>query len=852
LAGFLISALLKLNLDNGIARVSLTLDTCEVPQLFFSVDCHGQEALTAYPDRAAWKNEWQASFPLPAEIYDGAPHTICVSHHRSDANGVESTLLARIEHIFQHGDRHGKVIRKHNYLEGWVAFKERPVSAPCLTIYQNDDPFGKGYPLALVPTESGKPDRFIAHFRIEASQRIEQYRIFCGSVELKGSPVVTPAKLVGQLQTIDGLTIRGWVLDYNHPLSPLELLLKVDGQLIERFRPNHQRPDIAQHLGLKEEDVGLTGFYLNLPEHLTDGKPHEIRVEVAGYDYTLQKCPQTLQVTPATEPYSQKTSQAFGKVRQARPSNPIVSVVILNRNGKELLSALLESWLQHNTVPQVEFIVVDHASHDGSTQLLRDWESRLPIKIIALKHNDSFSASCNRAAKKAQGKFLLFLNNDIIWLQDALPELIRTLDDQGTAIAGLKLLKTTDNGSLTEQVQVQHLGVRFKLNRTAYWPYETTPGPYEAEYSPQPVPAVTAAVMLCRRQEFLAAGGFNESYFYGFEDVEFCLRLARQLNKRIICRNDLVALHRHGYTRLSGRANDIYQRVIDNAPILQAHIGLWLKFAYWETLAGAFPGITTETLHIGIVVDEPNENGAPGPLQKRADRLAKQLLTHYPQARLFLLPPRQGWYTIPSIHVLIVGHPAYDIRKIKRARADLLIMAWPENALNTWRTTPWWDDFQTYLAASATLQKRLAKDSGKLVLRSTAQAPLGKLLTPGNQPTRIELLISRNEPEQLQEMAWRYHKSLRQAGCLCWINNEDTKNTSNHMVHVRIKFSENCAIDPPKGDADPGTINLLFAPSIKTRQAKALINWQKILTLPDSTTLQNLIENTLGNTLRTP
>jgi GT2 family glycosyltransferase len=233
-------------------------------------------------------------------------------------------------------------------------------------------------------------------------------------------------------------------------------------------------------------------------------------------------------------------------------------------------------------------IVVDHASTDASLALLRQWRGRLDLQVLALDHNGSFSASSNLGASRARGQYVLFMNNDIIWLQDALPRLLESLHNPQVGVVGIKLLKVVGESRAGGQFasEVQHLGVRFKLNHLGYWPYEVEPSaPHdEAEHAPQCVPAVTGAVLLCRKSDFDAVGGFDPAYFYGFEDVELCLRLAYRLGKTVVCRNDSVALHHHGHTRLSGREMSIYDRVMRNSAVLESHIGVWIKQAYWRSL----------------------------------------------------------------------------------------------------------------------------------------------------------------------------------------------------------------------------------------------------------------------------
>src|SRR6266480_1839166 len=90
---------------------------------------------------------------------------------------------------------------------------------------------------------------------------------------------------------------------------------------------------------------------------------------------------------------------------------PTVSVIIVNYNGASDTAACLEAcrsvdWPQD----QLELVVVDNASRDGSAELLRD---RFPeVRLITSKKNLGFAGGCNRGAEAATGEYIAFLNND--------------------------------------------------------------------------------------------------------------------------------------------------------------------------------------------------------------------------------------------------------------------------------------------------------------------------------------------------------------------------------------------------------------------------------------------------------
>ena len=88
---------------------------------------------------------------------------------------------------------------------------------------------------------------------------------------------------------------------------------------------------------------------------------------------------------------------------------PLVSVVVLNFNGKKLLKGFFES-VYNQSYKNIEIIFVDNGSKDGSVLFVRN---KFPqIKLISNSSNLGFSEACNQGALVAKGKYIFFLNND--------------------------------------------------------------------------------------------------------------------------------------------------------------------------------------------------------------------------------------------------------------------------------------------------------------------------------------------------------------------------------------------------------------------------------------------------------
>jgi GT2 family glycosyltransferase len=772
-------------LDPGSPRceVHLWIDGRQVATEYTGVDLPAWcEAQCGQPPEA------QAGFvfALAAAALDGFPHDI----HAALPTGRGESLHGEVQ-TYEHCEVRGEVRQQGRQYVGTVWFKHAPRRVRHLEIA---GPSGRvllrqRLQVAGTPDKHGYPAKFAVPC---AALPAGNLHFSCGGQALRGSPCSRHANVLGIVEEIGAAGIRGWAFDSAEVGRPIELCLRVDARPMAWFRPNTRRAEIESRLG--QDNVGLIGFHVPLPDGIADGRPHRIEVVAADDGQPLKGGHQTLTLQPlwieagrtgaGVQPIAARLP-TIASTRHAPP--PLVSVVVLTRNGKAPLAAFLESWERHNHSLAAEIIVIDHASTDDTLEMLEGWSDRLDLQVIGLDHNDSFSASCNLGAARAKGEYLLFMNNDIVWLQDALPAMVDTLQEEDVGIVGLKLLKAVGESdhALQPATEVQHLGIRFKANGAGYWPYEAAPSAVrnELEHAGQVVPAVTGAVLLCRKADFELAGGFDPRYFYGFEDVELCLRLSQQLRKKVVSRNDLCALHRHGHTRLSGRELTLYDRVQSNAEVLQSQLGLWLKQAYWRSLVRGDGYMTMEALTIGLVIDSPV--GERSPLTRAALALASQLQVEFPRARVVLLPPERDWKNAGGLHVLVVGSPLYDIRALHGARADLLTLAWVRSDPAAWRSLPWWDAFGGYLAPA---RLRTADDAVR-VLPPTG-AGIARLLG-GRWRLRVAIQVPVPAEELTQELpvvqqARALLAALKQAGLPAWLEGMDQQDAARPMADVRV------------------------------------------------------------------
>jgi GT2 family glycosyltransferase len=88
---------------------------------------------------------------------------------------------------------------------------------------------------------------------------------------------------------------------------------------------------------------------------------------------------------------------------------PAVSIIIPHWNGRRHLDGCLQA-LRRQTFPDIEILLVDNGSTDGSQAYVRHHFPE--VRLIELGENRGFTGACNAGWAAAHGEFVLLLNND--------------------------------------------------------------------------------------------------------------------------------------------------------------------------------------------------------------------------------------------------------------------------------------------------------------------------------------------------------------------------------------------------------------------------------------------------------
>lgn len=220
------------------------------------------------------------------------------------------------------------------------------------------------------------------------------------------------------------------------------------------------------------------------------------------------------------------------RMRLKLKSQPLVTILIPNKDQAETLANCLDSIYEKTDYPHFEILVVENNSEKEETfayyeKMKQEHEN---FHVVTYQGGFNYSAINNFGVRHAKGEYLLFLNNDTevispFWIR----EMLGFCQREDTAAVGAKLFYPDG--------LVQHCGVVVGIANYAghvqNFKTRRDNGYFGRLRAVQDISAVTAACMLVKRSVFEEIGGFDESFEVAFNDVDLCLRM-RETGKLIV------------------------------------------------------------------------------------------------------------------------------------------------------------------------------------------------------------------------------------------------------------------------------------------------------------------------------
>ena len=243
---------------------------------------------------------------------------------------------------------------------------------------------------------------------------------------------------------------------------------------------------------------------------------------------------------------------------------PDLSIIIVNWNGGELLRKCLRSILANPPAISYEVILVDNASTDGSVAVLRKDETtreliaREQLHIVENVENTGFGRANNQAFALSRAPLIFLLNPDTEVTKDAIDTLIATVNS-GARVGACGPRILNPDGSVQISVwrnppsawEILLSQMKLYLLLPARMRGELLLGGHWQHDRRRPVPMLSGAAILLKREVIDEVGGFDARFHMYGEDNEWCFRVTRA-GWQMIFEPAAVIIH-HGASSSSQR-----------------------------------------------------------------------------------------------------------------------------------------------------------------------------------------------------------------------------------------------------------------------------------------------------------
>ena len=212
----------------------------------------------------------------------------------------------------------------------------------------------------------------------------------------------------------------------------------------------------------------------------------------------------------------------FYRVKYEVCGEPLVSIIIPNKDQSEALKKCLDSIREKTSYRNYEIIIVENNSEEPETFAFYKKIAGEKIKIVTWEGEFNYSAINNFGVRHARGDYLLLLNNDVEIINgDWLTEMLSHCQRKEVGIVGAKLYYPDNT--------IQHAGIIIGIGGVAGSVFVGLPRAFSGYLHKASIQldlsAVTAACMLVKRSVFEQVGGLEEKLKVAFNDVDFCLRV---------------------------------------------------------------------------------------------------------------------------------------------------------------------------------------------------------------------------------------------------------------------------------------------------------------------------------------
>ncbi len=250
-----------------------------------------------------------------------------------------------------------------------------------------------------------------------------------------------------------------------------------------------------------------------------DSKPYIVSAAHKALEDHFERMGLSATVTDSTVPSTYR-------IRYDIKGEPLVSIIIPNKDEVETLDTCIRSIFDKSTYKNFEIIIVENNSTGKLTfryydQLQEQYDN---VRVITWEDAFNYSAINNFGFNEAKGDYVVLLNNDVeIITPEWIEEMLMFAQRKDVGAVGSMLYFPDDT--------IQHAGVILGIGGVAghsHKYYERGDYGYMSRASiAQNLTAVTFACVMMRSDVYREVGGLDEAYQVAFNDVDMCMKIRK-------------------------------------------------------------------------------------------------------------------------------------------------------------------------------------------------------------------------------------------------------------------------------------------------------------------------------------
>lgn len=282
-----------------------------------------------------------------------------------------------------------------------------------------------------------------------------------------------------------------------------------------------------------------------------------------------------------------------------------LSVVILSYNTEETTKKCLERLITNirSSISAIEVIVADNNSSDGSIQMLQELKKEFPLKILKFKKNYGFSKANNLATQEVVGRYVLYLNSDVIIQNVDFGELIAFMDSYqhvGALTVRMELADGTIDPashrgfptlwrSLCYFSGLEKIFGGIPLLNKVFGGYHLLHENFEKVHT---IDSPSGAFFFIRKKLLEELSGFDETFFMYGEDIDLAYRI-KQHGYSIEFNPNFSVLHLKYSSGLKNTDPDFQQKI-------RNHFYEAMKIFYNKHYRARYPAFVTSLIFLFI------------------------------------------------------------------------------------------------------------------------------------------------------------------------------------------------------------------------------------------------------------